>query len=129
MLDDVCVRADSSGLTQLPPGVLLKHRLRELLLSRNLLTAIPPAIAGLASLRVLRMGRNLLTSVPPEIGQLTALATLDLSGNRVRSLSHPWRAPQLQPFCPCRATWPHVEPPLGCMSRSMCHAHAPLRPW
>ncbi len=121
LLDDHAIRADSVGLTELPHSVFSKSKLRELVVSRNLLTSLPPALSGLAALRVLRVDRNALTTVPPEIGMLAALVTLDLSGNRVRSLP----ASNTGPSAAMHGGHAHgTQQPCASWTRSVAACHA-----
>ena len=86
---DDAIRADACQLSQWPEEIFRKSKLKELILSRNLLAgAIPGAIGQLVSLRVLRLDRCLLTEVPSEVRTLSSLQTLDLSNNRVGMIEH-----------------------------------------
>lgn len=82
-LDEVSVRLDSCGLTEVPEEVLVKATIRELVLSRNSLRMVPVEIQAIATLRVLRLDRNKLQKLPAEVGNLAFLNVLDLQGNLV----------------------------------------------
>ena len=80
------MRCEGCELGEVPAEVFSKLKLRELLMSRNLLASIPADIGKLKCLKTLRMDRNLLASIPAEVGQLTQLTTLDLSSNNLTAL-------------------------------------------
>eukprot|EP00798_Chlamydomonas_sp_ICE-L_P004448 gene4448-14599_t len=84
--EEVSVVIDGCELLGIPSDVFLKPRLRELVLSYNLITAISPLIETLRSVQILRLDHNQVDCVPPEIGKLSMLQLLDLEGNQVSSL-------------------------------------------
>ena len=86
LLEESMVRIDSCGLSEIPHEVLMKDKLKELVLSHNVLgPAISPGVFGLlVHVRVLRIDHNGIQELPAAIGKLGALTALDLSFNQAR---------------------------------------------
>ena len=80
-------------LRAVPPLVMLKTIIEELMLAHNRLTVIPAEISNLTTLRGLDLSANLLTTLPLELRGCLAIEGLNLRGNQLRLV--PTCVPQL----------------------------------
>ena len=78
------LRAESAGLTDIPPSVCALPRLRELHLRSNRISTLPGPVG--ADLRYLNLRDNQLTVIPEGLAGLPRLRELDLRQNHIAVL-------------------------------------------
>jgi Leucine-rich repeat (LRR) protein len=94
-INDTGPRLDLQNLELrgVPPLVVQKTIIEELILAHNQLTTIPNDIRNLLTLRGLDLSANLLTTLPLELRECVAIEGLNLRGNQLRLV--PACVPQL----------------------------------
>lgn len=81
------MRCEHQGITSLPPQLLLKATVRQLILTGNELDSLPPELfSSLRELRQLRVGHNKLRHLPAEVQLLPHLQHLDLQHNQLQDV-------------------------------------------
>ena len=71
-------------LRSVPPLILQKTIIEELILAHNRLTQVPSDVRNLLTLRGLDLSRNLLTTLPRQLQECVAIEGVNLSGNQLR---------------------------------------------